>query len=247
MPSGVSGAGRIHAEGKSLTVGAANFSGTIIASAGLFEATSASSIATLMVSGSTIMVSHALTVAEITMIAGQIQGNSTLNIASGSLMSAGFNINATTVITGSFSASGSVISIGSMGVIHVASGATFTATGGAVQFSGPAGTGGVVNHGMINAVGALELTNIDLTGTGSVTVADTFTVGTITISQSVIALTGNGKFVGATTNLNTIAQITGTPGVTGTIGSYTFTCDKACKKVGTSGIPTKKFIFAVSK
>ena len=245
MPAGVSGAGRIHAEGKSLTVGGANFSGLIDASAGVFESTAASTIATLNVGGSTIMVNKPLTVGTVTMIAGQIQGTSTFTVGGGNLMSAGFNINASTVFTGAFTVAGSVISLGSLGALHIASTATFTTTG-AVQISGPPKTGGIHNMGMINAKGAFSLTNVDMMGSGSVTVSDTFTVGTITMSQAVVALVGNGKFIGATTQLDTIAAITGTPGVTGSIGSYSFTCDKKCKSITTSGIPTTKFIFAVS-
>lgn len=246
LPAGLTGSGYVHVEGQSFTVGGANFSGSINAQAGLFSSSAASFINTLMISGATVTVDKKLSVATAAMTAGQIQGTSSLEIADGTLMSAGFNINATTVFTKNFKATGSVISLGTKGKLHIASGATFTAAS-STSVSGPTGTGGIENNGMIMASGSFSVTNIDIMGTGSVTVAEEFQVGTLTISQAVVALTGTGKFVGATTDISSIGKITGTPGVTGAIGAYSVTCPKECDNVSTSGIPTTTFIFSVSK
>ena len=245
IPQGLTGSGSVKAEGASLVMGNANFSGTLTAQSGMVSFSAASSVATLVVDGASINTMHALNVNSLSRTSGSINGNSTITAMSTSLTSSGFNINASLVLSGNATVMGSTVSFGAPnGKITVTSGATLT-TSSTVQLAGPSGTGGVVNHGTLNVQGALSFQNIDLTGTGSVTVSDTLHVNTVTIGQSLIALTGNGVFKGSTTDITNIAQITGSPSVTGTIGSYSFSCGAACKNVKTAGIPTSKFNFAI--
>ena len=244
MPGGVSGSGYLHAEGHSLSMSNANFSGTLNAQAGVVSFAAASTIATVLVDGASVVVPHKLHVDSLSLVSGSLNGDSTVTAASTTITSSGFTLNASLVFSGDASCTGSVISFQTPGKITVSSGATFTASS-SVQFTGPAGTGGFVNHGILDAKGAVSFQNIDVSGTGSVTVKDTLHVNTITFTQSTVALDGSGVFKGSSTDITNIGSVTGTPSVTATIGSYSFNCGTACKDVKTTGIPTSKFHFAV--
>ena len=244
LNGGLSGMGEVKAEGTMLTISASNYSGAIVAQAGNLLFSGAGSVNSLYVTGSTVWSTAAVMVSNLNLQNGQIGPSGPITAASATILSPGFIINGSLVFTGTASVMGSVLAFGKNGKLTVASGATLTASA-TVSFTGPAGTAGVVNHGVIDVTGAVTFQNIDLKGTGSVTVSDELRVNTITFSQSRVALSGAGVFKGETTDITNLGAVSGSPMVDATIGSYSFACPKQCDNIRTIGIPTSNFHFKV--
>jgi hypothetical protein len=242
LNGGLAGVGELKAEGSVIEIGASNYSGAIVAQAGDVIFTAAGTVNSLYITGSNVYAQGAVTVSNLNLQNGQIGPSGPINAASATILSPGFIINGSLVLTGSASVMGSVLAFGKYGKLTVASGATLTASA-TVSFTGPAGTAGVVNHGVIDATGAVTFQNIDLKGTGSVTVSDELRVNTITFSQSLVALSGAGVFKGETTDITNLGAVSGSPMVDATIGSYSFSCAKQCANIKTIGIPTSNFHF----
>jgi hypothetical protein len=242
---GLSGVGKVKAEGAQLTISACNYSGALVAQAGDVWFSGAASVNSLYITGSNVYSTAAMTVSNLNLLNGQIGPSGQMTAASATIKSPGFIINGSLALTGSASVSASVLAFGKLGKLTVAAGATLTATA-TVSFTGPAGTPGVVNHGVIDAAGALTFQNIDLKGTGSVTVSDELRVNTITFSQSIVALSGAGVFQGETTDITNLSAVSGNPMVHATIGNYFISCPNQCA-VRTVGIPTSNFHFKVGR
>jgi hypothetical protein len=88
--------------------------------------------------------------------------------------------------------------------------------------------------------------NINLAGSGTMSVSSTLSVQTAQVTQSTIALSGSGVFKGANTEIISVAKVTGSPNVKAVIGTYTVYCTSECDRITTKGIPTSPFQFTVS-
>ena len=246
----VTGGGLIEPGSASVTFGRVNLTGqgSVEVVSGTVYFTSPASMSSMSTLGGTTVALAPISVINWQLTAGTLNGNSTFTVVTPNIQSAnGIEVNASIVVTGNATVNGSpssstIITFGVNGKLTFAQGSTFLNYA-PTQVVGPPGSP-IVNHGVITANDALSLQNVNLSGTGSVVVSDTFHVSTATIGQSLIALNSFGVFKGTATDITNIAQISGSPAVTGTIDGVSLTCGSACKNVKTTG-STAKFNFAI--
>jgi hypothetical protein len=246
LGGGLSGVGEVKVEGAQLRIVACNYSGVVVAQAGTVMFSDASRVNALCITGSFVYSDAVVAVENLNLQNGQLGPSGSINAASATILSPGFIINGSLVLTGSANVMGSVLAFGEYGKVTIAAGATMKASA-TVTFTGPPGTAGMVNHGVLDVAGVATFQNIDLRGTGTVMVSDELRVNTITFSQSLVALTGAGVFKGATTDITSLGAVTASPVVDVTIGAYTFICGKQCTKIRTIGIPASNFLFKAGR
>ena len=141
---------------------------------------------------------------------------------------------------------GGVIVLNQSSTFTIAAGATATATG-ALLLTGPAFIQGVTNNGVFNAQAAVSSQNINIQGSGSVSVTSILTINTATVSQAAVLLSSGSSFTGSNTFL-TLGKVESVSGgaVKAVLGDYTLTCQKECDNVSTpsSTTPTASFSFS---
>ena len=242
MAAGVSGSGVLSAAGSSLVLGNATLTGALNVIGGNVTFSAAgSSVAILTVSGGYTIINHAVKAKQLNLLSGNLIGTAALTADQLYFSSQGFNLNSAVVITKTASVGG-IVAFGSSGAFTLAATAVFN-TLASVQFTGVPGMT-VTNNGAFNVVSPVTFQNINLAGSGTVSVKAKLTIQTATVTQSSIALSGAGVFTGSTTKLVNIAKISAPTTVYAVIGSYSFQCPTECDQVSTSGTPTSIFTFS---
>ena len=244
MSAGVSGAGVLTAAGTSLALGKTTISGYLnVVGGNVTFGAAGTNVSVLTLSGGYTIVNNDVSASQVNFMSGNLIGTASLN--AGQLLSnnQGFNLDAAVSVSGQASLGG-LLAFGSSGALTIQSTATAQLLS-SITFTGvPAQT--VTNNGAFSVSSPAVFQNINLAGTGSVSVSSSLSVQTAQFSQSKVALSGSGVFKGANTQIVTLGKVTGSPKVKAVIGAYTFYCVGECDQVSTTGIPTSPFHFTVS-
>lgn len=244
MSAGVSGSGVFSAAGTSLMLGATSISGYLnIVGGNVTFGAAGSNVSVLTISGGYAIVNNAVTAGQVNFMAGNLIGTASLNAGQLLCNNQGFNLNAAVSVSVQASLGG-LIAFGSSGSLLIASSAKAQLLS-SMTFTGvPDMT--VTNNGAFAVTSPVVFQNINLAGSGTVSVSSTLSVQTAQVTQSTIALSGSGVFKGANTEIISVAQVTGSPNVKAVIGTYTFYCKSECDRITTKGIPTSPFQFTAS-
>lgn len=234
MSNGVSGAGTLNSQGKTLTLGGVAFNGTVNIGGGNTSFGAAdNSINTLTISGGTAHMPNGCSVSMLNIIDGEIMGEATLKAATGNIQTNGFSFKGAIDFSGAVTIAPSLLTFGAGGSMAFGSASVVTVQG-TFQANGAQGAVGISNNGQINCQGAINLNNLNLKGTGSVTFSagQAAKVTTATFEQKTVNLGKGSLFTGDLSNL-AVGEVTAPTTVTVTIGDYSMTCQKECDNVKT--------------
>jgi len=243
--AGLSGSGIVSAACKLWTFAQLNLAGALnlLGGAAVFSGASTVNIVTLK--GSNIVVSAHLMASQLNLLTGTTTGSSAITAEKIWIQANGFTLGSTINVNGTATFGASSFTFGMDGNFHVMTGATAVVTA-PVTLTGPAYIPGFTNNGKLQLSSSLQSQNIDVTGTGSVSVSSVFTVNTATVKQATITLASGASFSGQHANLAVGAVASATGGnVHAVIGDYSLTCKGECDDVKTGKTtPTSDFSFS---
>lgn len=246
MTNGATGAGVLTLSSQTATVANLAMSGDVNMLGGAAIVSGVSSMGILTIKGGNAVFNAATYPQQLNILTGTTAGAATVTAANVYVSTKGFTLGSVVVANATASLEASTLTFGMEGGFTISAGAKATVIG-ALLLTGPAFIQGVTNHGSIECSAALMSQNINIKGSGSITVASTLTINTATLSQSAVNLNAGAKFTGQHSFL-TVGKIDSVSGgtVTAVIGDYTMTCKGECDNVSTPGqtTPTSAFTFS---
>jgi len=246
LTNGATGSGVLTLSSQQATVGGLNFAGAVNMLGGAAIVAGESSVGILTIDGGNAVFSARTYAGQLNIMTGTSAGSSKVIASNVWVSTKGFTLGSTIEVNKSATFYASTLTFGQDGAFTIAAGATATATG-ALLLTGPAFIQGVTNNGVFNAQAAVSSQNINIQGSGSISVTSTLTINTATVSQAAVLLNSGSSFTGSNTFL-TLGKVESVSGgvVKAVLGDYTLTCQKECDNVSTpsSTTPTASFSFS---
>jgi hypothetical protein len=239
LTPGVTGSGTLVSSGTQLQLGNVNMKGTINCMGGTTAFSSTSTVGTLSIGGGTTQFSSGVTTTQLNLLGGILMGTQAVAATNVWSSTKGINIKAPITVSGVLTVAASLFNFGQAGSVTLSTGANANVQG-MWQITGNTASVGIVNNGAITATAGISLQNINLGGTGTVSISKKLYANTNSVAQSSVVLASGAVFSGANTQL-TIPSVSAPTSVLAVLGHYSFTCTKACQNVDTNGQPTSPF------